>query len=124
MDEPATIRDCGAYLEAQLEPGFVIDPDSTTRVWSLIRQAIDAHGCRKVLVIGNIGGREMTVSDALESGAFVAKVLPGVRVACCLEMHVPDEVTELFKTAAQRHGTLIGFFEQRDEAISWLLSGT
>lgn len=112
------------YLYVQLDPGFEINADNTTRMWMAISEACRAQDLRKVLAEGDGVHRRLTPIEAFDLAGLVTRLLPGLSVACCFRGYVPDEQSQFFRTAAMNRGVRMEFFQDLNAALQWLGAGT
>ena len=110
----------GTYLHVQLDPGFVICPESMSRLWSELAEASNACDCRNILAEGLTPSRRMNMAGAFVSGDQLSKSVAGLVLACYFEGYKADELTEFFKTVSRNRGTMVEFFSAREEAFRWL----
>ena len=120
QDPEITLEVRDGYLYASLVPGFEINPERMTRLWTAVGDACLKSGMRRVLTEGTVSGRRMTTIDSFQNAAAAARLVPGLAMACFVQGHVPDEQTEFFKIAAMNRGVRVEFFNNRDEALRWL----
>jgi len=110
----------GTYLHVQLDPGFVICPESMSRLWSDLAEASNAYDCRNILAEGLTPSRRMNMAGAFVSGDQLSKSVAGLMLACYFEGYKADELTEFFKTVSRNRGTMVEVFSTREEAFRWL----
>jgi hypothetical protein len=108
------------YLYLQLEPGFELTAESTTRMWTAISETCRERGLRKVLAVGDNVQRRMSPLDSFDLASLISKLLPGLSVACCFRGYVPDEQSQFFRTAAMNRGVRSEFFQDLNAALHWL----
>lgn len=120
MSTDFTIEFRGDYIYVRHAADFEITPESTAKLWSALAEECGAYNCRRVLREGKFSLRKMNWLSAYDSAIQAANVIPGLRVACCFENYVEDELTKFFKMAASNRGVDIEFFSDRQEALCWL----
>lgn len=113
-----------SYLYVQLDPGFELTAENTTRMWLAISEACREQGLRKVLVEGESATRRMTPMESFDLAGLLSRLLPGLSVALCLRGYVPDEQSQFFRTAAMNRGVRSEFFQDLNAALRWLGAGT
>jgi hypothetical protein len=97
-----TLEPRDGYLYVHLAPGFEMNPESMSGLWTGISAGCREHGMRK---------------------ALAARLVPGASVACCLRGFTPDEQTRFFRTAAMNRGVRVEFFQDLNSALRWLGAG-
>jgi hypothetical protein len=120
MDKDFTIEFKGDYIHVRHGENFEITRESVAKFWSALAEKCKRHNCRRVLREGKPDARKMSLMSAYDSANQAAQVIGGLRVACCFENYVGDELTDFFKTVALNRGVDIEFFVDREEALRWL----
>ncbi len=125
-----TLPDPGFALEARegyvymhLVPGFELTPESTTAIWLTLNDACRERGLKRVLVEGDNVQRRLTTMESLNHADLVARLMPGLTVACCFRGFVPDQQTGFFRDAAMNRGVRTEFFQDLNAALRWLGAG-
>lgn len=99
---------------------FAITPTSMSELWTALGAVCRKYNCSRVLVEGRRPRRRMDTIAAFESGIEASEVYPNLAVALYLSEYEPDEMSELFITAARNRGARIKFFADRNAALRWL----
>jgi hypothetical protein len=120
MSTDFTIELRDSYIHIQNAPDYEITPEGTEKMWMALAAACQKHNCLRALAEGRIASREMSMKKAFESGEYIAKTIPGLKFACCLEGYTADIVTDFFKLVATNRGAEVEFFSDRAEALRWL----
>ncbi len=115
-----TVEAREGYIYMHLVPGFELTPASTTAVWLTLNDACREHGLKRVLVEGDNVQRRLTTMESLNHADLVARLMPGLSVACCFRGFVPDQQTGYFRDAAMNRGVRTGFFQDLTVALRWL----
>lgn len=97
-----------------------INPDSMTLLWQKIGQLCRQYSCGKILIEGTSPKRRMDTINAFESGVEAAEVYPDLWIALCLHDYEPDEISDLFVTAARNRGARVKFFSSIGPVLRWL----
>jgi hypothetical protein len=61
--------------------------------------------------------------DSFDAAGLMARLLPGLSVACCFRGYTADEQTQFFRTAAMNRGVRVEFFQDLNSALKWLGTG-
>lgn len=120
MDSVFELEIRSDFLYLKHKSGWVIDPESTQRVWTEVGQLCIEHGRSKVLIEAEKPQRRLDTMAAFDSGRILAEINPGVSIAMCFKDYEFDELTTFFKTVAQNRGVRVGFFSNVEEACAWL----
>jgi hypothetical protein len=123
MSSGFTLEPREGYLYVHLAPGFEMTPDSMAGVWTALSEACRKHGLRRVLAEGENVRRKLTPMESFDHAGLVARLLPGLSVACCFRGFVPDDQTHFFRTAAMNRGVRTEFFQDLNAALRWLGAG-
>ena len=118
-----TVEPRESYLYIHLAPGFEMTPEGMTRIWSSLSEACREHGLRRVLAEGDNVRRCLTPVESFDCTGLAARLVPGLSVACCFRGYVPDEQTQIFRTAAMNRGVRTEFFQDLNAALRWLGAG-
>lgn len=119
-DSGLTVEAREGYLYVHLAPGFEVNPESLTRLWTTVSQAGRQHNLRHVLADGENVQRKLTPIQTYDHASLVARLMPGLAVACCFRGYRVDEQTEFLKVAAMNRGVRIEFFQDLNAALRWL----
>jgi hypothetical protein len=103
-----------------LTHGSNVAPGRTASFWEKVRDECQNHDCTSILVESDSPTRHMDTMTAFTSGVAVASIAPNLRMALCFLRYEPDEISELFRQAAQNRGASIEFFSDRHAALVWL----
>ncbi len=120
MEASIDIRFNGAYITLEILPDHKINPASDRYMWLETASACKTHKCRKVLLEGPVPEINMQEKDAVVSGKWMARLMAGTRVACCLTGAPPDDVAGLFFNTAYNRGVDIKFFPSKIDGLEWL----
>jgi hypothetical protein len=120
MSTDFTIEFRLTYLHIQNAPDYEITPESANRRWTALASACATFNCKRVLWEGKVAARRLTVPEVYNSAKQLADIAPGLKLACCLEGHTPDELSEFYKSVASNRGAQIQFFSNREDALKWL----
>ena len=123
MSSGFTLEPREGYLYLLLAPGFEMRPESLGSLWIAITDACREHGLRKVLAEGDNVQRRLTPMDSFDAAGLMARLLPGLSVACCFRGYTTDEQTQFFRTAAMNRGVRVEFFQDLNSALKWLGTG-
>ena len=111
------------YLYVNLDSGFEMTADSTSRVWIAICEACRERGLRRALAEGDNVTRRLTPMEAFDIAGLAARLLPGLSIACVFRGYVPDAQSQFFRTAAMNGGVRMEFFQDLNSALRWLGAG-
>jgi hypothetical protein len=120
MSTNFTIEFRDDYILVRHVAELEITPESSARLWSALAEACQTYNCSRVLREGKINLRKMNWLSMYDSATQAANVIPGLRVACCFEDHLEDDLTRFLQTVAHNRGVRIEFFSDRREALQWL----
>ena len=123
MSTGFTLEPREGYLYVHLAPGFEITPESLGGFWAAISETCRRHGLRKVLAEGDNVRRKLTPMDSFDAAGLMARLLPGLSVACCFRGYKTDEQSQFFRTAAMNRGVRVEFFQDLNSALKWLGAG-
>jgi hypothetical protein len=118
-----TLEPREGYLYVHLEPGFEITPESLGVFWAGITDACRRNGMRRVLAEGDDVRRKLTPMESFDAAGLMARLLPGLSVACCFRGYRTDEQSQFFRTAAMNRGVRVEFFQDLNTALKWLGAG-
>ena len=85
-----TVEPREGYLYLHLAPGFELTPESTTRLWTTVGEACRQHNLRHVLADGENVQRKLTPVQTYDHASLAARLIPGLKVACCFRGYRPD----------------------------------
>lgn len=114
----------GDHIRIDHGRGLVITQEGMQSLWGLLRELCHQFECGRVLVEAISPKRELNTISAFESGVEASEIYPNLAVAICFYDYEPDEMSELFVTAARNRGARVKFFSEKRSALRWLGVGS
>jgi hypothetical protein len=115
-----TLEPREGYLYVQLEPGYEINPENLSRLYSAMSESCRANGLTKTLTVGDGVTRNLTPVESTDFAWLMTRLLPGKAVACCFRDYAPDDQSQAFRARALTRGVRMEFFEDLNAALQWL----
>lgn len=121
MSLPSDVEFKGEYIHISHPEGYLVSPDTTQDLWTLVGDACHRFGCWKILATSPSPLRvEMRDVDAYQSAVQAMEAVRGAAIAVCFPAFEPDDTARLFMLAAENRGVQVKFFEHETEALNWL----
>jgi hypothetical protein len=120
MEQDTTIEFKGDHIVIDHGEEFEITEESMQAMWGQLSKVCREYDCGRLLILGNAPVRRMDTINAFASGTRAAEIYPDLWIALCFVDYEPDEVSDLFATAARNRGARVKFFRERERALRWL----
>jgi len=120
MDNLFEVDFRGDHIRIVHPRAFQITPAGMDVFWNELGAICRQYECDRVLATGPAPERKLDTVGAFQSGVRAADVYPNLWLALCFKNYKPDEMSELFVTAARNRGVRVKFFSDKDAAMRWL----
>lgn len=110
----------GDHIRIEHGSGFEITAEGMGAFWERLGEICRQYACDRVLATGPAPTRKLDTVGAFRSGVKAAEVYPNLWLALCFDGYKPDEMSELFVTAARNRGVRVKFFSSEETARRWL----
>jgi hypothetical protein len=122
MDKGYSLEFNGEYIHIIDDPGFIITIEGVMERWEAVFEASKKYNSKLVLIEATRPVRELSTFDVFYSGSSFSNLgLFGLKVALCLTDHVIDSKSQFLKTVTSNRGVTISFFDNKENAVKWLL---
>ena len=119
MDEAFDIEFRDDHVHVQFGEGYTADREWQDELWDRLKEFCEEHDTKRVLAEGVLPAPDRSPEAVIEAGQKTAAI-PHAWLAFHFEDFVPTTNTELYETIADTHGVRVKFFDDRDQAMSWL----
>ena len=123
MQEAFDIEFRDDHVHVEFGPGYTPDPDWMNELWSRLKAVCDEHGTTRVLAEGVIPAPGRPPADVVMASKKTG-MIPNLWLAFYFENYVRNSNTELYEAVADSQGVRVKFFDDRDQAMNWLMANT
>ncbi|HKP69222.1 MAG TPA: hypothetical protein VJV05_08060 [Pyrinomonadaceae bacterium] len=121
MNEAFDIEFRGDHVHVEFGPAYTADREWMNELWNRLKAVCDEHGTKRVLAEGILPAPNRPAAAVIEASKKTA-MIPNLWLAFYFEGYERNMNTELYEAVADSNGVRVKFFDDRDQAMNWLMA--
>lgn len=121
MDEAFAIEFRGDHVHVEFGKAYTADREWREELWNQLKEVCAEHDTTRVLAEGILPAPGRPAPAVVEASKMTG-MIPNLWLAFYFEGYKRTMNTELYEAVADSQGVRVKFFDDRDQAMNWLMA--